>query len=65
MHVGISICAEHATASRAQTDNVAPPHHSEELGDQEDNSNTGNSQGHNWRTAGTAGWFAHTPHGKR
>ena len=65
MHVGISICAEHATASRAQTDSVAPPHHGEKLGDQEDNCKTGNSQNHDRRTAGTAGWFAHTPLGKR
>ena len=35
MHVGISICGEHATAARAQTGNVAPAHNCEEHGDQE------------------------------
>jgi hypothetical protein len=65
VHVGISICAEHAVASRAQADNVAPPHIGEEFGDKEDHRRQGNSQHHHRRTAWTPGWFENTSYQHR
>ncbi len=65
MNVGISIRAQHATASRAQTDNDAPPHNGAELGDQESRCRSGNAQYHNGGEARTAGWFADATSGNR
>jgi hypothetical protein len=62
VNVGISSCAEHATASSAQTYRIAP-HHGEKLDGQKDHDSTGNSYDHHWRAARTSSWFAHTSHG--